>query len=66
MESMHTQLIKQITDNVHSDDLFINDSGEISVKIENDIFIIPNLPEAFTSDKNAEKFRKEYLNHPSL
>jgi len=36
---MHTQLIKQITDNVHSDDIFINDSGEISVKIDNDKFL---------------------------
>jgi len=33
IQNMHTQLIKQITDNVHSDDIFINDSGEISVKL---------------------------------
>jgi len=29
-----------------------------------DDIYIPNLPEAFTSDKNAENLEKEYLNQP--
>jgi len=61
---MHTQLIKQITDNVHSDDILLMILVKFQLKLIMIIFIIPNLPEAFISDKNVEDLVKEYFKSP--
>jgi DNA-directed RNA polymerase len=56
LEFMHNHLVQQIKD--HCNDIIVKENGEEVVIINNEQFIIPNIPQQFTSTKHNELFMK--------